>query len=807
MLPTKAKGPYIDVTELTDSERGRLGLSCEATIVEIIGTEENDFGLHDIEEAISYVKEKGLASFDLETDAKPEWAGDPEGGLDPFKSQIVLCQIGDEERQYIIWWNTLSPQTKEVIREWWANPQYRKVGVNLKFDARMLLANEGLHWRGDRLLDCQLLEQILGCGLFGDIGLTMKMTGMGPMAKRWLGWLLPKDEELRTGWGSMTPGVWPDKAKRYYAADDCVVPCLLVQKQAPWLQEFELLDTVKLEMSFLPVLTEMEIRGLPMDWELWEKLAHEAQEGYEKAQRELDELFDVEVTYRVDLLGETTITRDKNYSASDELKELIRDWMYENYGVEVVGNNRLFKEACIRGGLSETRAEKLFRSKLVPNPDKPGSKKQVGYPVMTDYIEGSPHVDSLWDSMKRYLPENSFPLPTTDSDHLRLLKILHEVPDEEIDDVPYFPTKLGLPPELVDPILDFRMYGTRLSRYAWSWKELLHPVTGRIHTDTTQCAADTGRLTTRPNFQNAPGIPIYRQAMCTARDPYLIVGADYSQIEPRITAQITGCAAYMRVFWSEESHDDPGFQYWCDGVTEPLDLYGAMGARMGILPPDAEKKSVAKSDDPDIVTGRKDSKIGVLSLTYGTGKNKFHVAYILDTGKYQRKVDSDRLYDTFWSEVAEVKATFNKLSDLAYPGDDVKRGSGYAQRKSRRSKWHPIVEDRVTWSESLGGRKRFFDKGSSQWWTQGRNHPIQSTGADILKAASVRLAQEWFWKYNIDGFILLTAHDEILMEVHKDEVEETKEVMERIMSEAGEYYCPNVPISAAAYSAEWWIKD
>jgi DNA polymerase I-like protein with 3'-5' exonuclease and polymerase domains len=823
----KWTGHYLDLSLLSDDEREAVGLSCDATIVEVIGSRKNKQGLKEVREAVEYARSRSIATLDLETDADEDFTDDEFAGLDPHKMQIVLCQIGDAERQYLIWWQTISEDAKEIIREWWSDPEHRKAGVNLKFDAKALLGKEGLHWRGERLIDAQIAEQVLGCGLLGaDIGHTMKLTGMGAMAKRWLGWLMPKDEDIRTGWGKMTPGQWyPTKAeydadvkngmvmppyaevkargiaKRYYAADDCVVPVRLLALQGPWLKEFELLDSFKLEMDFLPVLAEMEVRGLPFDWEQWVKLAHEAEADLAKAEAALDALFEVTVTHRVDLEGNVEITRDKNYGSKDELKELIRHWMLENYGVEVIGNNRQFREACLKGGMTETRAAKVFQQKLVPSPDDTTKNKQVGYPNMTDYVEGSQFVESRWEEYKYLLPPNSFALPTTDSKFLKLLRILHETEDDQIDDLEEIPTKMGLPPELVDPILAHREASTKLQRYAFSWEKLINPVSGRVHTDASQAASDTARVQTRPNLQNLPSDPRYREASCKARPGYKIVGADFSQIEPRIIAQISLCKMYMNVFWSERPGTE-GFAYWCDeSVTEPLDLYGAVGATIGVLPPEAAKKSVAKQDDPEIKKGRKESKIVVLGLGYGTGKPKFHISYCLDTKEYQSREKSDRLFDGFWDAAVEVKETLNMLSDLAYPGPGTR-----SQSASPRYVYHPILEDKVTWSESLGGRKRYFDKKSQSWWTQGRNHPIQSTGADILKKTCVEMAR-WLWEEKIDGFILLTAHDELIAEIREDQADRVARKMEEVMSEVGQEYCPNVPISAEAYVEDFWLKD
>jgi hypothetical protein len=793
-LPRKWGGAYLNVATLTDQERAEYGLSHEDSIIEVVG----DDAL--AREALKYAYDRGVISFDTET-----------SGLDALLDKIILCQIGDEERQYLIWWETISETVKTEIRFLWAYGPARKVGFNLKFDAGMLLGNMGLDWMGAGLLDCQLLEQMIACGLTGDIGQTMKMTGMGPTALRWLGWILPKDEEIRTGWEKMTPGKWYDTldevlarggtreeyeeqkakglAKRYYAADDCVVPMRVLECQTPWIAELGLTESVKLEMNFLPELAAMEVRGLYLDWGRWEKLAIEAQEGLVAAEAQLDELFDVTVVTRTDLAGNVEKTRDKNYNSTEELRDLIREWMWRTHEIDVIACNKHLKESLLRAGMPEIRAEKKFQKKLVPNPKNPDKRKQVGYPGMTDYLTGSEHTDNLFDFYRGKLQKHVVLITDTDSKTLKLYKILNETPTKKID--AGMPTKIGLPSDLVDPILKHREYTTKLERYSWNWQDMINPVSGRVHTDTTQCAADTARLTTRPNFQNIPADQRYRECF-RARPGFKIVGADFSQIEPRIIAELSLCPTYMRVFWSEKP-GTRGFRHWCgDDVEEPLDLYGTVGAAIGVLPPEAEKKSEAKK--PENSKGRKKSKIAVLGLGYGTGKDKFHVQYVLDVGEYHRKDESDGLFDGFWAVTQEVKDTLDELSALADPS------------KSKRKVWHPLIEDYVTYSESLGGRRRFFDRQSPQWWTQGRNHPIQSTGADILKMTCVELGR-WMRLNGIEGGLVLTAHDELLAEVRVDQAKSVADQMEVIMSVVGQRYCPHVPVTAGAYVEDYWLKD
>jgi DNA polymerase I-like protein with 3'-5' exonuclease and polymerase domains len=805
-MPRRWSSAYADVRTLTDAQREKWGLSTRKSICEVVGSEyvgprKPKYTVRDV---IDYAREKKCVAFDTETT-----------GLNFFKDRIILVQIGDEERQYLVWWETLSKaEQEEILREVWMDEEIRKVGVNLKFDAKMILGNHGLEWRGARLIDTQLLDQILNCGLLGDIGATFALTSMGSMAKRYLGLILVKDEDIRTGWGEVTPLEWwaegaseeeraAGETKRHYAADDVPVPLAILKWQMPWIKKFDLVDAVKLEMQFLPELAEMEMKGLYLDADMWKDLCREAEAGLKEAERELDGLFDVTVTYRVDLDGNVQIERDKNYNSTDQLKDLIREWMAKHRGVEVVCNNGHFRESLLRAGMRPERMEKLLEQKLVPDPeDREGKKrKKVGYPSASDYLTGAEigdeKVPELWSLYRRRLTEGAFRLPDTDSKTLKLMKILHDTPDHQID--PNMETTRGLPPELVNPILKLREFSTKMERYAWNWigdgdkvAGIVNPVSGRIHTDTTQCAADTARLTTRPNFQNLPADQRYRSCI-RAAPGYKIVGADFSQIEPRIIAEISEDPTYMRVFWSG-SPGTAGHRYWCgDYEGEELDLYASVGAMVGVLPSDYVTKSACNATEAG-KKGRKYSKIIVLGLGYGTGPEKFQTMLCLDTGEYHTLDYATELFKSFWNGASMVKATLDRLSALADP------------RKSQRKVWHPFKEAKVTYSESLMGRKRFFDADSPQWWTQGRNHPIQSTGADILKLSVVYL-QNAFRTEALDARVVLTAHDEVLAEAKEEHAARVAVLMETLMKKAGQKWCKHVPISAEATITDYWLKD
>lgn len=789
----------VDVESLLDSERADYKLSTTASRIEV----HNDPIL--MQEMRDYCFQKGIVGFDTETSGLNVFGGD----------RIVLVQIGDLDRQYLIW---VDGTDLDPLWDVLTDPEVLKVGLNLKFDLLMAQVPDPKGRRIVNVVDSILTAQSLTCGIYDNVGLNMKMTGMESQAKHWLGLEIPKDLELRTNWGPFHPDRFPEmlkgqdrakvselrelrRRKLVYAADDVCIPLSLIKAHKPWIQHLGLVNTVNLENRFLPVLTDIEARGLYLNVEDWNKLSDHAKYEVKKARRELDELFNVEVTIDVDADGHAQYQRDRKYTSTTQLVDMIREWMWENCGVEVIATNGHFKEALERyGKLNPVRLEVLFTPLMLPDPNKKGKKIKVGYPNMKDLVE------EYWDLYKDFLPPDAFVLEDTESKTLKFLKTVYEAPREVIrqdalfreeHNFPPLPTTFGLPPALVDPILNLRGYSKAVSTYGDNWVELLSE-DGRVHTDFRQNSLSTGRLSSSPNVQNFPADAAYR-ACFQARPGYKIVGADYSQIEPRVLAHLCHDPTYMRVFWSEKPGSE-GFEKWCNGVEEELDLYTEVGKEIGQIP-EWFGKIHTKGDEeagieplPEGVEGRKQSKVANLGLGYGTGLFKFHRMLCVDTGKFHPLKHASTLYYTYWESMAVAKKYLDDSSDLASP------------IKSKRLVAHPYTREDVRYAESLIGRKRFFAENNPVWWTTARNMPIQATsGGDMLKLAAIYLT-EWAWDVNIDGGLINLIHDELLAEVREDQAELYAEKMQYFMEKVGRDLCPTVPIKAEAYISDFWEK-
>jgi DNA polymerase I-like protein with 3'-5' exonuclease and polymerase domains len=787
------RGDFTDVSRLSASSRRAHGLSTLDTITQVRSQKE-------LQEAVDYVRSKKRTGFDLETD------GENEDALNPWRGTIELVLMGDRERQFVIWYRYLTDLSP--LHELLADSSIVKIGQNLKFDMKFWLVKHGLDKRFQNAADCGLIEQVIGCGLFSEeddkVGMTLKMTSLKMMGRRWLGLDLVKDDEVRTGWSKFNPETIPTD-KLLYAGDDVCAPELILSKQKGWIKRLGLVETVNLEHAYLPVLADMEVRGIKVNMEKWNTLADEAEQKMREARRALDTLFDVTVTVEMDEAGNCTFSRDKNYNSKDQLKDLLRDYMMLHHGISVVACNKHMKASLISNGFNPERAERLFAESKKPNPKKPGAMKKVGAPYMTDTVE------ALWEEYRRYLPEKCFFLPNTESKTFKLYKIIAATAPGTHDDA--LPSEYGLPAELVDPNINLRKYSKAAGTYGKNWNALINPKTGRLHVNFTQAALSTGRTSSNPNIQNPPSDSRYRECFEAETDKGTVfIGADWDQVEPRIIAQLSDCFAYKRVFFSKHP-ERAEFKVYCNGVTEALDLYTEIGKMIGVIPDHMTvldtKGGDGKEPTKEGKKGRKQSKIVVLGLGYGTGKAKFYITLTIDLGEHQDKDFSDALFDRFWTAVPEVKTTLDRFSNLAYPGDDVEKWGKTMRKKSTRRIWHPFVESEVTWAETIGGRKRFYRKESYSWWTTGRNQPIQGTGADILKRTMVLWAR-WTWEQSFlqpsHGFVN-AVHDELLAEVPKEHAKVCYDKLCEIMQQVGQMYCPDVPITSAGYTETYWVKD
>lgn len=287
--------------------------------------------------------------------------------------------------------------------------------------------------------------------------------------------------------------------------------------------------------------------------------------------------------------------------------------------------------------------------------------------------------------------------------------------------------------EIIDLILDYRQATKLKSTYADALPNLINSKTGRVHTDFNQVVAATGRLSSlNPNLQNIPirtemGREI-RKAFVPRDKNYVLLSADYSQIELRLLAAICKDEALMKAFKSGE------------------DIHRSTAALVFMVDP--------KDVTQDMRRKAKEVNFGIL---YGIGP--FGLKTRLGIPQSHAK-DIIELYFK----------TFKKVRN--YMDDSVRK----AQEKG--------------FSETLIGRRRFLRNINSNNRVVRQfeervaiNMPIQGTAADMIKLAMINIYNE-LEKRKTKTKMVLQVHDELLFDAHKAEVDELRPMIKEIMETA-----------------------
>ncbi|MDO9157107.1 MAG: DNA polymerase, partial [Sediminibacterium sp.] len=314
--------------------------------------------------------------------------------------------------------------------------------------------------------------------------------------------------------------------------------------------------------------------------------------------------------------------------------------------------------------------------------------------------------------------------------------------------------KLANQHKIVDDILGFRELTKLKSTYIDALPEMINKKTGRVHTSYAQAVAVTGRLSSNnPNLQNIPirtarGREI-RKAFVPREPGRLLMSADYSQIELRIVAAISG---------------DPNM---CTAFKERKDIHTATAAKVyGIAETEVTKEMRYKA---------KSVNFGII---YGQGA--FGLAENLGVSR---------------TEAKEIIENYKKEFPLIqqYMDDQIKF-----------AKEHDYVQ-------TLMGRKRWLkDIHSANFTVRGFaernaiNSPIQGTAADMIKMAMIKIHAE-MKKTTWESKMILQVHDELVFDAVPSEAEALQELIISCMVNA--LPLPNgVPVEAEVGRGKNWLE-
>lgn len=305
---------------------------------------------------------------------------------------------------------------------------------------------------------------------------------------------------------------------------------------------------------------------------------------------------------------------------------------------------------------------------------------------------------------------------------------------------------------IIDDILTYREVTKLKSTYVDALPQAVSPVTGRIHTHLHQLMTATGRLASSdPNLQNIPirsanGREI-RKAFVSGRDGWLLLSADYSQIELRVMASISEDAAMIEAFQNGQ------------------DIHQATAARV---------YGVALDDVTSDM--RRTAKMVNFGIIYGI--SAFGLAQRLGIPRQE----AGQIIESYFKQFPGIQGYI----------DDIVRDAkkyGYVETLSGRRRY---IRDITSANATVrGGAERIA-----------MNTPIQGTAADMIKLAMIRVDHE-IREAGLRTRMLLQVHDELLFEVPEDEVN----VAKMLITDAMRHALPlRVPIEVEAGIGHTWLE-
>lgn len=302
---------------------------------------------------------------------------------------------------------------------------------------------------------------------------------------------------------------------------------------------------------------------------------------------------------------------------------------------------------------------------------------------------------------------------------------------------------------IVNFIMEYRQIAKLKSTYCDGLTAVVNPNTHRIHSVFTQTVTVTGRLSsTEPNLQNIPtrtelGREIRK--MFVAKDGYVLVDADYSQIELRVLAHIANDETMINAFRNNE------------------DIHAVTASQvLGIPLEDVTKEQ------------RSSAKAVNFGIVYGIGE--FSLAQDLHISVKEAKA----YIESYLEKYHGVRNYMESIKEQA-------KKDGYVKTMLNRIRYIPELKSPNYNIRQFGERVAL-------------NTPIQGTAADIIKLAMVRVDNRLI-NEGLKSKLILQVHDELIVEAHKDEVDKVKQILSEEMQGAMEL---NVPLKVDMSTGHSW---
>ncbi len=305
---------------------------------------------------------------------------------------------------------------------------------------------------------------------------------------------------------------------------------------------------------------------------------------------------------------------------------------------------------------------------------------------------------------------------------------------------------------IITDILNYRQYKKLQSTYLDALPNEVNPKTNRIHTVYAQAVAATGRLSSNnPNLQNIPirterGKQV-RKAFIPRNDNYILLAADYSQIELRLIAALSGDEIMIQSFLNGE------------------DIHASTAAKVFNV-------SLAEVTREQ----RSDAKAVNFGIIYGVS------AFGLSNQTSLSRSEAKELIDTYYQTYPKLRAYIDSQIHFA-------RENGYVETVLGRRRYLKDINSRNAVVRGAAERNAV-------------NAPLQGSAADIIKVAMINIYKR-FEKEDFKSKMLLQVHDELVFDVYKDELEIITPIIKQEMENA---YQLKVPLIVDIGVGENWLE-
>ena len=306
--------------------------------------------------------------------------------------------------------------------------------------------------------------------------------------------------------------------------------------------------------------------------------------------------------------------------------------------------------------------------------------------------------------------------------------------------------------QIVKDILEWRQMVKLQSTYIDALPNQVNKITGRVHTDYMQTVAATGRLSSNnPNLQNIPIRTergrLIRKAFIARDENYTLLSADYSQIELRIIAALSGEENMIAAFQNNE------------------DIHRSTAAKVFNVPLDEVTKEQ-----------RSNAKTVNFGIIYGVS------AFGLSNQTSLSRKESAELIDAYYATYPKLKSYMSNQVDFA-------RENGYVQ----------TVLGRRRYLKDINSANAVVRSGAER---NAVNAPIQGSAADIIKIAMITIHKKLTTE-NWKSKMLLQVHDELVFDVHLSELEKIQPMIKHEMENA---FRLDVPLEVEMGFGKNWLE-